>query len=678
MSSQVQLVGGLGGAIGSDFRRTQNQLLFVEFNGKLSRLNLYRTATTVSSGTALLKGTFTFDLDTGVEGGTGPNLDIWWDQQTSVLRQMVPWGTAKIVNLGVTDFASITPDTLSSLTYSTTPITGNNDASNKLVTGDVFAVLTNQGNYSKVKVVSYGYNMQIQWVTYKLDSPYAVLGTGYNQPEDVKASADGTHAYVTERSGDLVKVQLTSANRAAGTVVSSGMTAPQQMFLDEANHNAYVVEYAPSGNLWQINLTTGTKVPVLSGLQNAVGVVLSADLQYAFISEQTTGPDKGRVSRFQLSSGTRQPIVTGLTAPFFLTWIDEAQTLLLVPERDPANRITLVNVLAGTSQVIISGVPTRPSSVALITAGDALICCDSVIEEATFALGLQPGGPMFMGIGFVPFDKVVQTLGANWGLADTTVDPTYFFQVKDVPFGGTLPIMVNFMLAITDGAAYYRIKVDGVARTDTYADEHWNGFEYVAQTVAPVNVSGQPGYYPTRALGDLFMWMNPSLGGMIDSTNLSNGIHTIGLEFTNGVGTVLASASIWVRIDNNHCSATISAPVLHGTGADPDCGLLHYGTKNADPVTMAFTASHPTGFANFSFAMVKGANPLTLAPLPIYDPVTKLPFPSPVIESVQDLLGKCTIASFAEEVYVAVTTINGWYRQSQYDASALTSFVLAP
>ena len=45
---------------------------------------------------------------------------------------------------------------------------------------------------------------------------YAVLGTGYTTPEDVKASADGAHAYVTERTGDLVKVDLSSANRASG------------------------------------------------------------------------------------------------------------------------------------------------------------------------------------------------------------------------------------------------------------------------------------------------------------------------------------------------------------------------------------------------------------------------------------------------------------------------------
>src|SRR5712692_11795235 len=136
MPTAVELVTGLGGAIGCDFRRTQNQLVFVEYNGKLSRLNLFRTGTVVSTGTAVLKGTFTFNLDTGAEGGLGPNFDIWWEQKTAVIRSMTPLNSAKLVNLGTVDFNSITPDTLSSLTYSTTPIDGNNDPSNKLVTGD--------------------------------------------------------------------------------------------------------------------------------------------------------------------------------------------------------------------------------------------------------------------------------------------------------------------------------------------------------------------------------------------------------------------------------------------------------------------------------------------------------------------------------------------------------------
>ena len=684
MPTPVQLVTGLGGAIGCDFRRAQNQLIFVEYAGKLSRLNLYRTGTVVSSGTTVLKGTFTFDLDSGIEGGTGPTFDIWWEQKTAVIRSMTPLNTAQIVNLGAVDFASLTPDTLSSLTYSTSPIDGNNDASNKLVTGDVFAVRTTSGDYAKVKVVAYGYDMTIQWTTYRLDPLYAVLGTGYNNPEDVKASGDGAHVYVTERSGDLLKVALASANRASATVVCSGMTAPQQLYLDEVAGYGYVVEYVASGGrLWQINLGTGAKTALLSNLQNAVGVVITADRQYAYISEQTTGPDKGRVSRFQLSSGTRLPLATGLTAPFFLTWLDSSQTSLLVPQRDPANSILLISLTAGTSQVIATGVATRPSSVGVVSTTELLICTDQTVEEYDFTLATS--GPLLMGIGFIPFDKVVTTPGPNLGLADTTVDPTYFYQVKDTPFGGTLPLMINHQRADNDGDVYYRVKVDGVVHTDAWTDEFWNGVEYVAVTTTPITISGNPGYYPVRPISQLFLWMNPSLGDLLDSTGLTNGLHTVTVEFSNAGGTVLeTSTPLTIRVDNNHCGATVATPVLETVPpatADPTCGLLHYGTKSSTPVSMAFTATHPNGFATFAWELIKGVNLVTLPPGPPPPPPTSGPVSavvSPITDSVTNLLGTCTIAAFAEYVYVYATANNGWGRQSQYDASAAIAFVLAP
>ncbi len=155
------------------------------------------------------------------------------------------------------DFNSITPASLQGLTYSTTPIDGNDDASNQLVTGDVFAVLTNGGNFAKVHILNYGRDLSIQWVTYKLNPAYQVLGTGYNQPEDVVLSADNTHAYISERSGDLVRVSLSNANRSAAIVISSGMTAPHQMALDEAHGYVYIVEFANPGRLLRINLSNG-------------------------------------------------------------------------------------------------------------------------------------------------------------------------------------------------------------------------------------------------------------------------------------------------------------------------------------------------------------------------------------------------------------------------------------
>jgi hypothetical protein len=670
--SATTLYSPVAGAIGCDLRRAQNQLLFVEYAGKLSRLNLYRTGTIVSSGTGTLQGTWLFDLDTGHEVPIGPTADLWWDQKTSVLRAMAPQNGATLVNLGEVDFTSITPDTLSSLTYASTPIDGNNDASNQLVAGDAFAVHTTAGNYAKVKVQAYGYNLLIEWTTYALQSPYAVLGTGYTEPEDVKASADGAHAYVTERSGDLVKVALSSANRSVATVVCGGMTAPQQLFLDEPHDAAYVVEYAPSGSLWRIDLGAGTKVAVLTGLQNAVGVVLSADLQTAYVSEQTTGPDGGRVSAFSLATGNRIGLATGLTAPFFLGWLDAGQSTLLCVDRDPANAVSAINVASATTQMVASGLAERPSSVAMLTPGQLLVCCDQAIEEVDVSGSFQPNGPLLMGIGFVPFDKVTAT-----GLADTAVDPTYFFQVDNVPFAGTLPLMVNHFRAYNDGARFYRVLVDGVVHTDPWTDEYWNGFEYVAVTTSTSTVGGSAGCYPVRPIGQQFLWMNPSLGDLLPTAGMSDALHTIVLQFLNAGGTVIeTSTPLTIRVDNSYCAATASPPELDGNTAD-GCGLLRYEDKNADIVTMPFTATHPDGFATFSFSLIKGVSGVALpAAPPTSGPVDTAV--SPITDTVANLMGSCDIAGFAEYVYVAASATNGWGRQSQFDASAAVAFVLAP
>jgi hypothetical protein len=121
----------------------------------------------------------------------------------------------------------------------------------------------------------------------------------------------------------------------------------------------------------------------------------------------------------------------------------------------------------------------------------------------------------------------------------------------------------------------------------------------------------------------------------------------------------------------------VGTPQLHGNTADPQCGLLHYGTKNADLVSLPFSVSHPNGFATFSLSLIKGVNAVALpAAPPTSGPVSAAV--SPITATVADLMGKCDIAGFGEWVYVAATATNGWGRQSQYDASAAVAFVLAP
>jgi hypothetical protein len=663
----------LGGAVGCDFRASLNQLLFVEYSGNLSRMNLFPAASVLASGTTVLKGTWTFDLDTGTEGGASPNADIWWEQMTAVDRQMMPRNGAGILNLGAVDFAGLTASGLQKLPYGTAAIPGSNNATNKLVHGDVFAVRTQAGNLAKVKVVAYGYDMTIRWVTYKLDPMYLVLGTGYNEPEDVKASADGVHAYVIERTGDLVQVDLSSANRSVATVVASGMSSPQQLFLDENAGVAYTVEYAPSGSLWRIDLATGTKTAVLSGLENAVGLTLSNDRLSAYISEQTTGPDLGRVSRFQLSTGQRTGLATGLTAPFFLTWADSTETTLYCPERDPANALVAVNAAGGGTTVAVTGLAVRPSSVAVVSPGVLLACCNDVIEEVLLsAPGLQPDGPLLQGIGFIPFDWITAA-----GLGDTTdADPGYFYQVQNVPFGGSLPVMVNFLRAGLDGASFYQVEVDGNLRTDQFSTAIWDGSAYVPAVFGPQLLDGSPGYYPVPSIAELMLYIQPLPGCYLDSTNLTSGAtHTITVNFYDSAGVSVESAApLTILVDNNPCSVSLAQAAIGSSSATTDCGFLAYNpaTESADQLTIAYSAGQPEGYATWSFSLTKAGTPIYSTGGPVPGPAA--PFDEPVATA----LGGCAVAAFAAYVYVAATANTGWSRCSQYDRSALEAFALAP
>ena len=121
----------------------------------------------ISSGITTLYGTYSFDFDQGIEVAGGKGGDAFWNQQTDTVRTMDPVGHAQLANLGAVDFNSIDLAKLQSQSYSTTPLDGNNDSSNVLVGNDVFAVATNGGNHAKVLVVSYGYDLQIQWATYQ-------------------------------------------------------------------------------------------------------------------------------------------------------------------------------------------------------------------------------------------------------------------------------------------------------------------------------------------------------------------------------------------------------------------------------------------------------------------------------------------------------------------------------
>lgn len=460
-----------------------------------------------------------------------------------------------------------------------------------MVVHAVFAVLTNQGHYSKVQVTTYGYDLILTVTTYRLQSAYQVLGTGYAQPEDVKVNNAGTVAYITERGGQVLRVALNNPalppNRAAAAVLSKGLNAPHQMSLHEDRGVLYAVEFAALGRLVRIDLGTGVVTPLAFNLDHPIGLAISADHQFAYVSEQAAGG--GRVRRIKLDSGVAEDVVGGLTAPFMLSFLDSSANLLVVAERDPANRISLLDLT--TSPVVrrdlANGVPPRPSSAVAGPSGQLLICSDAVLSSCP--LGLMTGtgtGPLFIGVGHVPVDRIFS------GYADTTGDPAYFFQVKDAPFGGPLRLMFNHERARLLGAHQYQVLVNGVPVMSTITDYRWNNatnhFDIV---VTPPTALAM---LPARAASDL--WYTPWLGLDFDTSGLSEGLHAIAFKVfgTTAVASEISTVGVpftstQLMIDNTLPSARING-IFHDGVPVGACAIVEGAS---DQFTFDITASDP-------------------------------------------------------------------------------------
>ena len=590
------LASGLGGAIGCDFDRDANRLYFVEYGGKVSRLDLLGgRSRSVSSGTVTIKGTFLFDFDGGHHSPTRAITDVWWRQQTTVKRRMEPQNGAELALIGPASFSSVTPQMLKSLTYSSSPIQADDNASNQLPNGAMFAVRTSAGNYAKVQVVQYGYNIKVKWVTYAISSGYRVLGTGYDRPEDIALTGDG-YAYVTERGGKLLKVKLTSAARTNAAVVTSGMRAPHQISLDMASGQAYVVEFSNSGRLFRINLSNGKKTVLATGLKRAIGLLMSADKRFAYVSLQA--PSGHRVERIDLAAANREVIASGLSNPFFMTWADPTEGGIVLAERDPANRLAHIDLTKASPTLtrIATGLPARPSSVALVTSTRALVCSDSVISDVDLSLGyFSATGPLLMGIGHVPKDRISQSGAATVrGYADTTVDPGYFFQVKDAPFGGTLSVMFNHTKAYASGARYYRMWIGAVEPKQSYSDYKWDSSanRFLLQTSSP----SASGYYRVRHPSEI--WYNNWLAYRLGTGVVADGLYRIRVRTytSQSSSSQVATDSFLVRVDNQRATASIDQILHYHTASSfhevDECAIID---KPLDAFRFRVTAWDPQG-----------------------------------------------------------------------------------
>ncbi|MEP7342698.1 MAG: hypothetical protein ABI977_33525 [Acidobacteriota bacterium] len=387
-----------------------------------------------------------------------------------------------------------------------------------------------------------------------------VIQTGFTQPESV-ALLPGYHlAYVTTRDGKLWKCSTGSTTR---TLVASGLGAPHAIVIDPMAFVAYVTDFS-GGNLWKVNLGGGAHTAILSGLTNPLGLLLSADYRTAYVAEPN------RILQIDLTAPARIPLVTGLTNAFFMDWANDARTVIYYVERDPANRVSLLDVPTRTAS-FIANVASRPSSVVRSSDPNAIyVASDSVIQKVLLA---GAGGPVITRVGFIPSTEI------DFPSGQATTDPSYFFHVKNASFGGSNHVMLNYPGMRSSGATYYKILLDGAAATSpetaSWVNYKWNGTTFVPQTVAP-NASG---FYRVPAAGDL--WAIPDLGFVLNSLPLSNGRHVVRIKLYNFFfGQLSGDAEddkVALLIDNDPPVVSIDRIEHDGSVLD-ECALVTSGS----------------------------------------------------------------------------------------------------
>ncbi len=392
-----------------------------------------------------------------------------------------------------------------------------------------------------------------------------VIATGFSHAEDVVLDIEQGVAYVTTRdnpgTGGLWKVDIATGSK---TLVTFNLGAPQQLVLDLAINQGYVVGYN-DGRLRRVDLNTGAKTPIITTLDNPVGLAISSDLAFAYVTEQGA---PARISKIDLTLGAKvEDVVThgiggvSLIAPFFLDWSDSSQNSLYITEREPANRVSRLDLGTAELYSITTGLamPWRPTGLAAKGVGTPLfVTTENEIIKLDF---IELSGPIFMAVGHVPSSSISAV-----GYADTVSTlPGYFYKVRHSPFGGTMNIFGNFTTFLEQAATYYAVKMskDGVDSylTHTWRVSRWDvtEFKYKAVTITP-ELDGFKYRIPVEDSDGLYhpeLWWYPYW--MMRWPSNENGEVTFSIELFSADGSLISNAldalsapnSLTLYIDNS-------------------------------------------------------------------------------------------------------------------------------
>jgi hypothetical protein len=119
-----------------------------------------------SQGKLEIRGTWSYDLDEGVQASAGVAPDFFWEQATNVNRYITPESGAAFFVVGIRDFRSVTWTEMENFPYSSEKINASDLPSNQIPKGTVVAYRTKQKRLGKFIVETYGHNLTIRWITY--------------------------------------------------------------------------------------------------------------------------------------------------------------------------------------------------------------------------------------------------------------------------------------------------------------------------------------------------------------------------------------------------------------------------------------------------------------------------------------------------------------------------------
>jgi hypothetical protein len=128
-----------------------------------------------------------------------------------------------------------------------------------------------------------------------------------------------------------------------------------------------------------------------------------------------------------------------------------------------------------------------------------------------------------------------------------------------------------------------------------------------------------------------------------------------------------------VFVDNRPTVAQLPGVLVDSLAAD-SCGMLNYSNPS-DVVEIEYVAYQPGNFLDWDLDVVRGLSGSVAA---IGDNVSAGSPGTPVDfdNTVATLLGPCSRAAFAVNLYCASRCTDGWSRQSEYDSSGTIAFAL--